>query len=171
MNKHRVKVLAVTAVVMLALTGGRGGGGGSSSGGGSGVSKSDDSDGGGGCSRQSGSSGSHHDSDDDYDSDDYNYDDSSSEQYADAEAELVSCVTSDQPAAGRSATVDVHNPGSGTQTYTVEVDFLAPSDGRELDTNEVTVVVAGGGTETVRVPMDDPDAYVPGTTCELDSVY
>ncbi|WP_404815364.1 hypothetical protein [Streptomyces thermolineatus] len=170
MNKHRVKVLAVTAVVMLALTGGRGGGGGSSSGG-SGVSKSDDSDGGGGCSRQSGSSGSHHDSDDDHDSDDYDYDDSSSEQYADAEAELVSCVTSDQPAAGRSATVDVHNPGSGTQTYTVEVDFLAPSDGRELDTNEVTVVVAGGGTETVRVPMDDPDAYVPGTTCELDSVY
>ncbi|MFD8589455.1 hypothetical protein ACFV1B_07910 [Streptomyces sp. NPDC059637] len=165
MNKHRVKVLAVTAVVMLALTGGRGGGGGSS-GGGSGVSKSDDSDGGGGCSRQS---GGYHDSDDDHGSSGSS--ESSSEQYADAEAELVSCVTSDQPAAGRSATVDVHNPGSSTQTYTVEVDFLAPSDGSELDTNEVTVVVAGGGTETVRVPMDDPDAYVPGTTCELDSVY
>ncbi|MFF3347430.1 hypothetical protein [Streptomyces sp. NPDC002779] len=145
---RRLKYAAVTAMVVLALTGfssGRGTGG---SGG--------DGDSGGGCS----SSGQDHDSSSSRQDDDYDdYDGSGSGGSGSAEAaqdttvELVSCATEADPY----AVVEVTNPGGVSDQVTVVVHFL-DAQAAVVDLATVDEVVPANETVTVQVGL--PDAAV-----------
>ncbi|MDQ1046449.1 hypothetical protein [Streptomyces sp. V4I2] len=168
----RLKFTAVAVLVVLSLTGfSSGRGHGSSSSGGS--SSSD----GGGCS----SSGQDHDSSssstsgggtyrdyDDDDDDDYGSSGSSSggstsTAPADAEVELVSCVTE----ADAYATVEVTNPNSVGHYFTVTVRFL-DADSQQVDVQSVDEFVAANDKAKVQVPLDNPGLAAEVVKCDPD---
>ncbi|MFD8520404.1 hypothetical protein ACFV2D_10350 [Streptomyces capillispiralis] len=159
---NTLRLTAVSALVVLTLTGfstGRGGG----SGGG------DGSGGGGGCSSSSqnhdssGSGGSHNDyDDDDYDdtgSGDAGADTSPADQ--DATVELVDCASPTAPY----ATVEVTNPNATTGSFTVTVTFRDAS-GAEVTAPVKDVLVPGGDTVTVRVEIGDATAASRVADCD-----
>ncbi|KEG41697.1 hypothetical protein [Streptomyces griseorubens] len=162
-----LKLTAVSALVVLALTGfstGRGHGG--SSGG------DHDGGGGGGCSSSSqnhdSSSGSHrdYDDDDDYD-DDYGSGSGGSEASMSPDAAtvtLVDCASEEAPY----ATVEVDNDDTVDGTFSVTVVFKDAA-GEELARSTEEVSVPAGGTTTAEVPVDDEASLPQIDACELDS--
>ncbi|MEV5549583.1 hypothetical protein AB0L35_26170 [Streptomyces sp. NPDC052309] len=155
-----LRFTAVSALVVLTLTGfstGRGHGGGSGDGGGGGCSSSgQDHD-----SSSSSSSGGGGYRDHDYDDD--TYDDetygsggggSDSTPLEDATVELVTCATKTTPY----ATVEVTNPNTTEGTFTVTVDFLDAA-GDPVDSAYTDVTVPAGTTKTAEVQLDE--TYLP----------
>jgi hypothetical protein len=166
---NTLKLTAVSALVVLTLTGFSTGRGGSSGGG--------DGSGGGGCSSSgqnhdsSGSGGSHNDYDD---HDDYDDDTGGGDPGADvpspdlgATVELVSCASRTAPY----ATVEVVNPNAAPGSFTVTVTFVDAS-GAEVTAPAKDVFVPGDDTVTARVEIGDsglvprvadcdPDPYAP----------
>ncbi|MGX1312752.1 hypothetical protein RKD24_002871 [Streptomyces calvus] len=160
---NALKLTAVSALVVLTLTGFSTGRGGSSSGGG-------DGSGGGGCSSSSqnhdssGSGGSHSDYDDDYDdtgSGGADVDASPAEQ--DATVELVDCASPTAPY----ATVEVTNPNAASGSFTVTVTFRDAS-GAEVTAPAKDVHVPGNDTVTARVEIDDSAAAGRVDDCDPD---
>ncbi|MFI6037429.1 hypothetical protein ACIBBD_25290 [Streptomyces sp. NPDC051315] len=159
MNRRRsgLRLTAVLALVVLALTGfstgsssksgsGKSGSGSSSgSGGGSG--------GGGGCSS---SSQDHDDTDDGSDGTG-----GSAENVKDAEVTLVSCATE----ADAYATVEVTNPNSYGAYFTVTVRFL-DADSQEVDLRTADEFVAANETRRVRVALAHPGLAADVDHCE-----
>ncbi|MFF9277780.1 hypothetical protein [Streptomyces griseosporeus] len=164
---HNFRFLAVSALVVLALTGfstgshgSTGGGGktGKSSSGKSRGSKSRSGGGGGGCSS---SSQDHDTSHDDYDdsygsSYDDTYDDTSGSDVTatetattmpqqDAIVTLVSCASKKRPY----ATVQLHNPNDQDGTFDLTISFL-DAKGRLLDAETDDVDVPANETVTVK---------------------
>ncbi|WSM40594.1 hypothetical protein OIE80_14490 [Streptomyces cellulosae] len=170
-----LKLTAVSALVVLALTGfstGRGHGHGSG--------HHDGDSGGGGCSsssqnHDSSSGGSHRDYDDD-DYDDYDdYDDDygssggsgGSETSMSPEAAtvtLVECASEQTPY----ATVEVTNDDTVDGTFSVTVVFKDAA-GEELTRGTEEVLVPAGETTTAEVPVDDETSLPQIDECELDS--
>jgi hypothetical protein len=158
---RRLKFTAVTALVVLALTGfSTGRGHGSSSGGSDGGS-------GGGCSSSSqdhdsssstSGGGTHRDYDDDDDDDYGSSSGSASTVPEDAQVKLVSCATE----AEAYATVAVTNPNSAGHYFTVTVRFL-DADSQQVDLRTVDEFVAANETTEVQVPLDHP-----GLAAEVD---
>ncbi|MCX4477596.1 hypothetical protein OOK44_14230 [Streptomyces cellulosae] len=169
-----LKLTAVSALVVLTLTGfstGRGHGG---------SSGHHDGDSGGGCSNSSqnhdsSSGGSHRDYDDD-DYDDYDdYDDDygssggsgGSETSMSPEAAtvtLVECASEQTPY----ATVEVTNDDTVDGTFSVTVVFKDAA-GEELTRGTEEVLVPAGETTTAEVPVDDETSLPQIDECELDS--
>ncbi len=157
---NTLKLTAVSALVVLTLTGfstGRGNGSGDGGDGGGCSSSSQNHD-----SSSGSGSGSHRDYDDDDDNDDTGSSSgggsSSGEgtfsSLQDATVELLTCVSRKAPY----ATVEVANPNTVDGTFTVEVTFDS-STGGTVVTRTATVDVPAGGTATARVEVDDT-AYV-----------
>ncbi|MFD7135722.1 hypothetical protein [Streptomyces sp. NPDC059894] len=173
-----LRLTAVAALVVLALTGfstGRGHGGsgnGDSDGGGGGgcsssgqdhdVSSSDS-----GGTTSSGSSGYHdYDKDDDEDDDTGDAGGSGSSSVTTSEpasVELVSCATADQPY----ATVEVTNPNDVPYDFAPFVYFLDENDSM-LDSAQPTVNVPAHGTTSVRVAFDADAAGEAPDHCETE---
>ncbi|MGA5878992.1 hypothetical protein ACPC3D_24695 [Streptomyces cellulosae] len=164
-----LKLTAVSALVVLALTGfstGRGHGG---------SSGHHDGDSGGGCSsssqnHDSSSGGSHRDYDDD---DDYDDDYGSSGGSGGSEASmspdaatvtLVECASEQMPY----ATVEVTNDDTLDGTFSVTVVFKDAA-GEELTRGTEEVLVPAGETTTAEVPVDDETSLPQIDECELDS--
>ncbi|MFD8253187.1 hypothetical protein [Streptomyces werraensis] len=167
-----LKLTAVSALVVLALTGfstGRGHGGGSGG---------DHDGGGGGCSSSSqnhdSSSGTSHrdyDDDDDYDYDDDDYGSSGGSGGSEASMSpdaatvtLVDCASEETPY----ATVEVANTDTVDGTFSVTVVFKDAA-GEELDSGTEEVFVAAGGTTPVRIPVNDAESVPLIEECALDS--
>ncbi|MDT3725101.1 hypothetical protein ROS62_09410 [Streptomyces sp. DSM 41972] len=160
-----LKLTAVSALVVLALTGfstGRGHGHGSGH-------HDGDGDGGGGCSSSSqdhdASSGSHRDYDDD---DDYGSSGSGGSEASmspdAATVTLVDCASEKTPY----ATVEVGNDDTVDGTFSVTVVFKDAA-GEELARSTEEVSVPAGGTTTAEVPVDDEASLPQIDACELDS--
>ncbi|GAA0189496.1 hypothetical protein OG986_14135 [Streptomyces cellulosae] len=164
-----LKLTAVSALVVLTLTGfstGRGHGGSSG--------HHDGDSGGGGCSsssqnHDSSSGGSHRD----YDDDDYDDDYGSSGGSGGSEASmspdaatvtLVECVSEQTPY----ATVEVTNDDTVDGTFSVTVVFKDAA-GEELTRGTEEVLVPAGETTTAEVPVDDETSLPQIDECELDS--
>lgn len=149
---NTLKLTAVSALVVLTLTGfstGRGSSGGSGDGGGGGCSSSsqdhDSSSGSGG--------GSHRDDDDDDDTGGSGGSGgSTSASLRDATVELLTCVSRKAPY----ATVEVTNPNTVDGTFTVMVTFDNSTGGTVVEHTQ-TVDVPAGGTATARVEVTSPD--------------
>ncbi|WSB91713.1 hypothetical protein OG805_14505 [Streptomyces cellulosae] len=169
-----LKLTAVSALVVLTLTGfstGRGHGG---------SSGHHDGDSGGGCSNSSqnhdsSSGGSHRDyDDDDYDDyDDYDDDYGSSGGSGGSETSmspdaatvtLVECASEQTPY----ATVEVTNDDTVDGTFSVTVVFKDAA-GEELTRGTEEVLVPAGETTTAEVPVDDETSLPQIDECELDS--
>lgn len=175
MLRRGLKLTALAAVVVLALTGfstGRGHGG-------SGKSKSrgssSSSSGGGGCSSSKqnhggGYNGSHHsdyDNDDSYDDDSYGSsgggDTATDTATGDADVVIVDCAgpgrkASKRRAAGKAdstVTVRVTSQELGTNDFSVGVDLL-DGGGRLVENVSKTVTLDDGETETVTMKMTMP---------------
>ncbi|MFI8203838.1 hypothetical protein [Streptomyces sp. NPDC085937] len=159
-----LRLTAVSALVVLALTGfstgrghGHGGGG----------------DGGGGCS----SSGQNHDSSGsgggshrDYDDDDDDYGDSGGSGGVDTTASadaatvtLVDCASQETPY----ATVEVTNPDAVEGAFTVTVDFV-DAGGATLVSRTQEVTVPAGGTTPARIAVDDAQSVPLIDECDVD---
>ncbi|MCP8711323.1 hypothetical protein [Streptomyces sp. AC04842] len=165
-----LKLTAVSALVVLTLTGfstGRGHGGSS------GHHDGDSS--GGGCSSSSqnhdSSSGSHRDYDDDDDYDDEYGSGSSGSGGSEASPSpdaatvtLVDCASEQTPY----ATVEVTNDDTVDGTFSVTVVFKDAA-GEELTRGTEEVSVTAGETGAVRVPVDDEASVPQIDECELDS--
>ncbi|MET7319185.1 hypothetical protein [Streptomyces sp. NPDC005549] len=169
-----LRFTAVSALVVLSLTGfstgrhghGHGGDGGGCSSSGQDHDTSSSTSGGGDVYKDdddtygTGGSGYH-----DYDDDTYGDDTGSGGTGGSAEAEaavlnLVTCVREDQPW----STVEVTNPNATAYTFAVTVLFK-DADGTTIDEGTEEVTAPADGTAAVRVPYDgsaDPDH------CELD---
>lgn len=156
---RKLKFAAVTALVVLSLTGfssGRGNGG---SGG--------DGDSGGGCSssgQDHDSSSSRYDDDDDVSSGGSGSGGASAEQPQDAMVLLVSCATEQEPY----ATLEVANPNTSGATYTITVDFLDASK-NIVETRTVDEFVAGSETATVQVELSNGGLAAKVAECESES--
>ncbi|MET9332245.1 hypothetical protein ABZX78_13730 [Streptomyces cellulosae] len=164
------KLTAVSALVVLTLTGfstGRGHGGSSG--------HHDGDSGGGGCSSSSqnhdSSSGSHRDYDDDDDYDDEYGSGSSGSGGSEASPSpdaatvtLVDCASEQTPY----ATVEVTNDDTVDGTFSVTVVFKDAA-GEELTRGTEEVSVTAGETGAVRVPVDDEASVPQIDECELDS--
>ncbi|MGV9531072.1 hypothetical protein ACWDRM_28165 [Streptomyces cellulosae] len=163
-----LKLTAVSALVVLTLTGfstGRGHGG---------SSGHHDGDSGGGCSsssqnHDSSSGGSHRD----YDDDDYDDDYGSSGGSGGSEASmspdaatvtLVECASEQTPY----ATVEVTNDDTVDGRFSVTVVFKDAA-GEELTRGTEEVLVPAGETTTAEVPVDDETSLPQIDECELDS--
>ncbi|MFE2278758.1 hypothetical protein ACFXAE_16210 [Streptomyces sp. NPDC059454] len=166
---NTLRLTAVSALVVLTLTGfstGRGGSGGGDGGGGGGCSSSDQNH----DSSSSSGGGSHRDHDDD---DDYGTSGSgggsgdASTSPQDATVELVSCASEASPY----ATVEVTNRDSVAGVFTVTVTF-EDTTGGEVVSQSQDVDVPANDTATVRVNVGDsrdvtrvaecdPDLYAP----------
>ncbi|MEU5506587.1 hypothetical protein [Streptomyces fungicidicus] len=172
---NTLRLTAVSALVVLALTGfstGRGHGGGHGDGGGGGCSSSsqnhDSSSSGGGTHRD-------YDYDDDDDDDDYDYDTSgsggsggsASMSPQDATVELVGCASAKTPY----ATVAVTNPNASAGVFTVTLTFR-DSTGAEVVSRSEEVDIPANATVTAQVDVEDstnlpriadctPDPYAP----------
>lgn len=161
---NTLKLTAVSALVVLTLTGfstGRGSGG--DGGGGGGCSSSDQNH-----DSSSSGGGSHRDYDDDDDtsgSGGGGGDASTAPQ--DATVELVSCASEASPY----ATLEVTNRDSAAGVFTVTVTF-EDTTGAEVVSQSQDVDVPAGGTTTVQVNVGDsadvsrvaecdPDLYAP----------
>ncbi|MGA5417430.1 hypothetical protein [Streptomyces pseudogriseolus] len=166
-----LKLTAVSALVVLALTGfstGRGHGGGSGS---------HDGGGGGGCSsssqnHDSSSGGSHRDYDDDdyddYGDDDYGSSGSSGGSEAtaspdDATVTLVDCASEETPY----ATVEVANNSTTSGLFSVTVVFRDAA-GEELVSRTEDIFVTEGQTTPARIEVDDPASVPLIDECDLD---
>ncbi|MGB9996752.1 hypothetical protein ACPMJQ_19550 [Streptomyces pseudogriseolus] len=166
-----LKLTAVSALVVLALTGfstGRGHGGGSGS---------QDGGGGGGCSsssqnHDSSSGGSHRDYDDDdyddYGDDDYGSSGSSGGSEAtaspdDATVTLVDCASEETPY----ATVEVANNSTTSGLFSVTVVFRDAA-GEELVSRTEDIFVTEGQTTPARIEVDDPASVPLIDECDLD---
>ncbi|MGA5444117.1 hypothetical protein ACPCKW_32075 [Streptomyces griseoincarnatus] len=161
-----LKLTAVSALVVLALTGfstGRGHGGSSGDGGGGGCSSSSQN-------HDSSSGGSHRDYDDDDYDDDYG---SGSGGSGGSEASmspdaatvtLVDCASEETPY----ATVEVTNTDTVDGTFSVTVVFRDAA-GEELARGTEEVSVPAGGTTATRVPVDDEASVPLVDECKLDS--
>ncbi|MEU0911239.1 hypothetical protein [Streptomyces althioticus] len=159
-----LRLTAVSALVVLALTGfstGRGHGG---------TSGGDHDGGGGGCSSSSqnhdSSSGSHRDYDDD---DDYGSSSGSGGSEASmspdaATVTLVDCASEETPY----ATVEVTNTDTVDGIFSVTVVFKDAA-GEELTRGTEEVSVPAGETTAARVPVDDEASVPLVDECELDS--
>ncbi|MFI9467612.1 hypothetical protein ACIHBQ_09085 [Streptomyces sp. NPDC052492] len=163
-----LRLTAVSALVVLALTGfstGRGHGHGSGGDGGGGCSSSGqnhDSSGSGG--------GSHRDYYDD-DDDDYDYGDSGGSGGVDTTASpdaatvtLVDCASEETPY----ATVEVGNSDTVDGTFTVTVDFV-DAGGATLVSRTQEVTVPAGGTTPVRIAVDDAESLPLIDECDVAS--
>ncbi|MGV9620461.1 hypothetical protein [Streptomyces tendae] len=155
-----LRYTAISALVILSLTGfstGRHGHGGDGSGGGCSSSGQDHD----GSSSTSGGGDAYKDDDDtygtggsgyhDYDDDTYG-DDSGSGGSGEAEAadlRLITCVMEDQPW----STVEVTNPNAVESTFSVTVLFK-DADGTTIDEGTEEVTVPADGVSAVRVPFD-----------------
>ncbi|GAA2969708.1 MULTISPECIES: hypothetical protein [Streptomyces] len=165
MMRRRIRLAAVLAVVVLALTGFQTSGHGGKSGGKSRGGKSSGS--GGGCSNSKKSNGGYRDYSDD------DYDDTSSSSGGSTytaptptatateapEVRVVRCV---RPKKGKrkavtSSTVEIRSASSTSHTYEVDVTFV-DADGTAVDTGEATVDLAATEAKTVTVRMDSPRA-------------
>lgn len=160
---HTLRLTAVSALVVLALTGfstSRGHGHGSGHGGGCSSSSQDhDSS----SSSSGGTSGSrYHDYDDD---DDYTGDDSygsggdttsTTMPQQDAVVTLVSCASAEQPY----ATVELHNPNDRAGTFDLTVTFV-DAGGEPVDVQTDQVDVPANDTVTVK-------EYVAGDAASVD---
>lgn len=158
---RKLKFTAVTALVVLALTGfssGRGHGG------------SGDGDSGGGCS----SSSQNHDSSTSRDDDDYDYDGSgsdgsgsdgsgSADVVQDAAVELVSCATEANPY----AVVEVTNPNTAGDEVTVVVHFL-DAKSSVVDMQTVDEIVPANETVEVKVDLTDAAVAAQVDQCEAE---
>ena len=143
--------MAVLVLVVLALTGFSTGShhGISKSRGGKSRSGSHDGDsGGGGCSS---SSQDHDDTDDDSGSGSSGNTSATAQAAQVAQVELVSCVTKTEPY----ATVQVTNPNSTGDYFTVTVTFL-DADSGQVDLRTVDEFVAANDTTRVQVDLSDP---------------
>ncbi|MER6677831.1 hypothetical protein [Streptomyces sp. NPDC000983] len=165
---RRIRFTAVTAMVVLALTGfssgrGHGGGGGDGGGGGGCSSSSQNHD---SSSSTSGGSGGH--DDDDYDSD-YDADTGSSsgsgsaEVLQDGTVELISCATAQNPY----ATLEVTNPNTYGSYFTVTVDFLDAS-ANLVEQRTADEFVAAGETATVQVDLSNGGVAAKVAECEAE---
>ncbi|MFC8425833.1 hypothetical protein ACFUN7_34195 [Streptomyces sp. NPDC057236] len=165
---NTLRLTAVSALVVLTLTGfstGRGHGGGSGDGGGCSNSGQDHD------SSSSSGGGSHRDYDDD---DDYgsggDYGDagdgggSASSSELGALVSLVDCASEETPY----ATVEVANQNTADGVFTVTVRF-EDETGAEVLTRAQDVAVPGTGTVPVRVEIGDADV-TRITECEPDTV-
>ncbi|MGV9506292.1 hypothetical protein ACWDQZ_11850 [Streptomyces tendae] len=155
-----LRYTAISALVILSLTGfstGRHGHGGDGSGGGCSSSGQDHDS----SSSTSGGGDAYKDDDDtygtggsgyhDYDDDTYG-DDSGSGGSGEAEAadlRLITCVMEDQPW----STVEVTNPNAVESTFSVTVLFK-DADGTTIDEGTEEVTVPADGVSAVRVPFD-----------------
>ncbi|MFD7689989.1 hypothetical protein [Streptomyces sp. NPDC059781] len=174
---NTLRLTAVSALVVLTLTGfstGRGHGGGSGDGGGGGCSSSgQDHD-----SSSSSGGGSHrdYDDDDDYGSgsgDDYGSDSggdagdgggSASSSELGALVSLVDCASEETPY----ATVEVANQNTADGVFTVTVRF-EDETGAEVLTRSQDVAVPGTGTVPIRVEIGDEDV-TRIAACEPDMI-
>ncbi len=151
---RKLKFTAVTALVVLALTGfssGRGHGG-----------SSGDGDSGGGCSSSSqnhDSSTNRHDDDDDSGSSGSG----SADVAQESTVELVSCATAENPY----ATVEVTNPNSTSDTVTVVVHFL-DAQSSVVDMQTVEEVVPANDTVQVKLDLTDASAAAQVNRCEAE---
>ncbi|MGW4547412.1 hypothetical protein ACWEN4_13655 [Streptomyces violaceorubidus] len=166
-----LRFTAISALVVLSLTGfstGRHGHGGDGGGGGGCSSSGQDHD---GSSSTSGGQDAYKDDDDTYgtggsghhDYDDDTYDDTGSGGTGEPEAAmltLVDCAEKSMPY----ATVEVTNPNAVEYTFPVTVLFK-DADGTTLTEGSEEVTVPADGVAAVRVPFDGSGAP---DHCELD---
>ncbi|WP_369207428.1 FxLYD domain-containing protein [Streptomyces sp. PU-14G] len=183
---RHLKLIAAVSVVLLALTGfsqARSSGGHS---GGGGKSRSS-GHGGGGCSSEKSSSHSHSgSSDSDYTSGSTsgytsgytgsgNSSSSSSTSgngsggsSANGSGHVTECAEA-EPGTKPGATVRVRNSGDRSGTFAVEVDFLDAA-GQVIDSGSARTTVKGGGSRSVKVPMETPSKVHDVVECEVSSV-
>ena len=153
-----LRYTAISALVVLSLTGfstGRHGHGGDGSGGGCSSSGQDHD----GSSSTSGGGDAYKDDDDTYGTggsghheDDDTYGDDSGGGSGEAEGavlNLITCVRVDQPL----STVEVSNPNAVERTFPVTVLFK-DADGTTIDEGTEEVTVPADGVSAVRVPFD-----------------
>ncbi|WP_191849893.1 hypothetical protein [Streptomyces anthocyanicus] len=154
-----LRFTAISALVVLSLTGfstGRHGHGSDGSGGGCSSSGQDHD----GSSSTSGGGDAHKDDDDTYGSGGSGYHDHDDDTYGDdtgggsgetegAVLNLITCVMVDQPW----STVEVSNPNAVEQTVPVTVLFK-DADGTTIDEGTEEVTVPADGVSAVRVPFD-----------------
>ncbi|MEU7471827.1 hypothetical protein AB0A94_25450 [Streptomyces sp. NPDC044984] len=148
---NTLKLTAVSALVVLTLTGfstGRGGGSGSGDGGGGGGCSSSDQN---HDSSSSSGGGSHRDyDDDDDDTSGGGGSGNASASVQDATVELVTCASEASPY----ATVEVTNPNATDGVFTVTVIF-EDTAGAEVATRVQDVDVPANDTATVQVDVGD----------------
>ncbi|MFI1419589.1 hypothetical protein ACH4VX_16615 [Streptomyces sp. NPDC020731] len=157
---NTLRLTAVSALVVLTLTGfstGRGHGGSSGDGGG-----------GGGCSSSgqnhdssSSGGGSHRDYDDDDDHDSSGSGGSASSSELDASVELVDCASEETPY----ATVEVTNQNAADGVFTVTVRF-EDATGAEVVTRSQDVAVPGSETVPIRVNVGDGEDVTRIAECD-----
>jgi hypothetical protein len=182
MMRQHIKLSAVLAVVVLALTGFTT----SSHGGGSGKSRGSSSSSGGGCSNSEKSNGSYHRTDNDYDDDDNDNDNDDyygSSSGSSGDSGSPDATASDEPQAYVSrcaqprkgkvkavtaSTVRLTANAVGSHTYEVDVTFL-DAVGNTVDTGEASVDVEGGETKTVSVRMDSPSKVSRVKKCRVEA--
>ncbi|MFJ3040946.1 MULTISPECIES: hypothetical protein [Streptomyces] len=153
-----LRYTAISALVVLGLTGfstGRHGHGGDGSGGGCSSSGQDHD----GSSSTSGGGDAYKDDDDTYGTggsghheDDDTYGDDSGGGSGEAEGavlNLITCVRVDQPW----STVEVSNPNAVERTFPVTVLFK-DADGTTIDEGTEEVTVPADGVSAIRVPFD-----------------
>ncbi|MFE0370122.1 hypothetical protein [Streptomyces tendae] len=153
-----LRYTAISALVVLSLTGfstGRHGHGGDGSGGGCSSSGQDHD----GSSSTSGGGDAYKDDDDTYGTggsghheDDDTYGDDSGGGSGEAEGavlNLITCVRVDQPW----STVEVSNPNAVERTFPVTVLFK-DADGTTIDEGTEEVTVPADGVSAIRVPFD-----------------
>ncbi|MFJ3232387.1 hypothetical protein [Streptomyces sp. NPDC086787] len=175
-----LKFTAVSALVVLSLTGftsGRGHGHGHSGGGGGGCSSSgqdhDASSSGGGAYKDDdhggsgGGSGSYRDPYDD--TDDYGSGSSgggtSAPAFADGTAKLLSCATPKKPY----ATVEVTNPNGTATRFDVTITF-DDARGAEVASASEEAVVPANGRATVQLEVQGADRAARVARCDLEPV-
>ncbi|MGM9345221.1 hypothetical protein [Streptomyces salinarius] len=166
-----LRYTAISALVVLSLTGfstGRHGHGHGGDGGGGCSSSSQDHD---SSSSTSGGGDAYKDDDDTYGSGGSGYHDYDDDTYGDgtgggdthamsATLELIACATETEPY----ATVEVTNPNDSEYTFPVTVRFIDVY-GTELTAGHEEATVPAGGVTEVRIPFD---GYEPPYECQLE---
>ncbi|MFE1076117.1 hypothetical protein ACFW5W_33535 [Streptomyces sp. NPDC058783] len=166
-----LRYTAISALVVLSLTGfstGRHGHGHGGDGGGGCSSSSQDHD---SSSSTSGGGDAYKDDDDTYGSGGSGHHDYDDDTYGDgtgggdthamsATLELIACATETEPY----ATVEVTNPNDSEYTFPVTVRFIDVY-GTELTAGHEEATVPAGGVTEVRIPFD---GYEPPYECQLE---
>lgn len=166
-----LRYTAISALVVLSLTGfstGRHGHGHGGDGGGGCSSSNQDHD---SSSSTSGGGDAYKDDDDTYGSGGSGYHDYDDDTYGDgtgggdthamsATLELIACATETEPY----ATVEVTNPNDSEYTFPVTVRFIDVY-GTELTAGHEEATVPAGGVTEVRIPFD---GYEPPYECQLE---
>ncbi|MFD5969858.1 hypothetical protein ACFWGR_27185 [Streptomyces sp. NPDC060311] len=166
-----LRYTAISALVVLSLTGfstGRHGHGHGGDGGGGCSSSNQDHD---SSSSTSGGGDAYKDDDDTYGSGGSGYHDYDDDTYGDgtgggdthamsATLELIACATETEPY----ATVEVTNPNDSEYTFPVTVRFIDVY-GTELSAGHEEATVPAGGVTEVRIPFD---GYEPPYECQLE---